>query len=165
MTTVANKNSKIIVYIGEFDRYDFDGKMLCRNTSCLNYPKPPYRKYCSKKCSTKFKSWYYHKFYWDRVRSDIFRRDDYTCQICKHKYQYRYRRFVRSRRLECDHIVPRSLGTKYGYTYDTFENRVRAVLEFLHSHDNLRTVCKSCHRRVTADYLGTRRLFASHDPE
>ena len=42
MTTIAKKSSKIIVYIGEFDKYDIRGKMLCRNTSCSSYPKAPY---------------------------------------------------------------------------------------------------------------------------
>jgi 5-methylcytosine-specific restriction endonuclease McrA len=161
MTPIAKKSSKIIVYIREFDKYDHLGKMLCRNTQCSSYPRAPYRKYCSKKCSSTFRRWYYHNFYWDRVRSDVFKRDDYTCQICKKKYAYRYRKFVRSKNLQCDHIVPRSLGSKHGYTFDTFENRMRAVLEFLHNRNNLRTVCQTCHKRLTSEYLSKRRLIHS----
>ena len=161
MTPIAKKSSKIIVYIREFDKYDDLGKMLCRNTQCSSYPRAPYRKYCSKKCSSTFRRWYYHNFYWDRVRSDVFKRDDYTCQICKKKYAYRYRKFVRSKNLQCDHIVPRSLGSKHGYTFDTFENRMRAVLEFLHNRNNLRTVCQTCHKRLTSEYLRKRRLIHS----
>ena len=66
----SKKNySKMIVYIGEFDKFDGNGKLLCRNSSCVNYPKFPYRKYCSKKCNKDFEHWYYHNFYWERVRS------------------------------------------------------------------------------------------------
>ena len=68
-----------------------------------------------------------------------------------------------SKNLECDHIVPRSLGSRHGYTFDTFENRVRAILEFLHNHNNLRTVCQTCHKRLTADYLSRRRLIHSDE--
>jgi 5-methylcytosine-specific restriction endonuclease McrA len=153
-------NSKMIVYIGEFDKYDNNSKLLCRNSGCLNYPKFPYRKYCSKKCNREFERWYYHNFYWERVRSDIFKRDNYTCQICKSSYPYRYRRrgkFVRSKFLECDHIVPRSLYTKLGYKYDTHENKVKATLEFFHNHNNLRTLCSDCHRLETRRCLSQMR--------
>ena len=80
------------------------------------------------------------------------------------KYQHRYRKFNSSRSLVCDHIVPRSLSTGYGYTCATFENRVRAILEFLHNPDNLRTVSQSCHKRFTSHYLGKRKLFVPYDP-
>jgi 5-methylcytosine-specific restriction endonuclease McrA len=145
----------MIVYINEFDRFDSEGKLLCRNRCCINYPKLPYRKYCSKKCNKDFRHWYYHNFYWERVRSDIFKRDKYTCQICNKKFLYRYRRggFARSSHLECDHIIPRSLYKELGYRYDTFENKVKATLEFLHNHNNLRTLCNSCHRQVTCKFL------------
>src|SRR5919198_4334370 len=151
-------NSKMIVYIGEFDKYDNNSKLLCRNSGCLNYPKFPYRKYCSKKCNREFERWYYHNFYWERVRSDIFKRDNYTCQICKKKYAYTYRRkFARSKKLECDHIIPRSLYEQYGYKYDTLENKIKTTLEFLHSHNNLRTVCYDCHKHVTSKYLSSKK--------
>jgi len=143
-----------IVYIEEFDKHDTGGNLLCRNISCKNHPQSPYRKYCSKKCNKDFRRWYYHNFYWDRVRSDIFRRDNYTCQICKRNYPYRYRkRFARSKKLECDHIVPRSLYKEKGYEFDTLENKIRATLEFFHNHNNLRTLCQDCHRGVTSKYL------------
>src|SRR5918997_1547595 len=73
-----------------------------------------------------FRRWYYHNFFWERVRSDIFKRDKYTCQLCKRKFQYRYRRkFVRSANLECDHIIPRSMYQQMGYKYDTLENKIK----------------------------------------
>ncbi len=145
---------KMIVYIEEFDKYDSKGKLLCRNTHCNNYPKSPYRKYCSKKCNKDFRHWYYHNFYWERVRSDIFKRDKYTCQICKRAFPYTYRRrFARSKKLECDHIIPKSLYGQQGYKHDTLENKIKATLEFFHNHKNLRTLCSDCHKQVTAKYL------------
>ena len=144
----------MIVYIEEFDKYDSKGKLLCRNTHCNDYPKSPYRKYCSKKCNKDFRHWYYHNFYWERVRSDIFKRDRYTCQICKRAFPYTYRRrFARSKKLECDHIIPKSLYGQQGYKYDTLENKIKATLEFFHNHKNLRTLCSDCHKQVTAKYL------------
>ena len=69
-------------------------------------------------------------------------------------YPYRYRRrFARSKKLECDHIVPRSLYEQSGYKFDTLENKIRATLEFFHNHNNLRTLCHDCHRSVTSRYL------------
>ena len=35
---------KMIVYIQEFDKYDSNGNLLCRNTMCPNHPKSPYKK-------------------------------------------------------------------------------------------------------------------------
>jgi 5-methylcytosine-specific restriction endonuclease McrA len=146
--------SRKIVYIKEFDKRDIDGSLLCRNIGCENHPRSPYRKYCSKKCNKEFRHWYYHNFYWERVRSDIFKRDNYTCQICTRSYPYRYhRRFARSKKLECDHIIPRSLYEQNGYKFDTLENKIKTTLEFFHNHNNLRTLCRDCHKRVTSKYL------------
>src|SRR6476469_10216528 len=147
-------SSKNIVYIGEFDKYDITRKAKCRNTGCNNLIRPPFRKYCSIKSNRQFERWYYHNFYWDRVRSDIFKRDNYTCQICSKRYPYTFRKkFARSRGLECDHIVPRSLYEKLGYRFDSLENKVKTIIEFLHNHDKLRTLCRECHKKVTKEYL------------
>jgi 5-methylcytosine-specific restriction endonuclease McrA len=154
------KALRMIVYIGEFDKYDSLGRLLCRNTNCNNYPRSPYRKYCSRKCNKDFERWYYHNFFWDRVRSDIFKRDNYTCQICKRKYPYTYRKkFARSGKLQCDHIVPRSLYEQKGYKYDTLDSKIKTTLEFLHNHNNLRTLCYNCHKQVTAKYRQQRSLL------
>ena len=67
-------------------------------------------------------------------------------------YTYR-RRFARSKKLECDHIIPKSLYGQQGYKYDTLENKIKATLEFFHNHKNLRTLCSDCHKQVTAKYL------------
>lgn len=150
-------HSKMIVYIQEFDKFDDSGKLLCRNTKCNNHPVLPYKKYCSKKCNQEFRRWYYHNFFWERVRSDIFKRDRYTCQLCNRRFLYKYRRkFVKSSNLECDHIVPKSLYQKLGYKYDTLENKIRVTLEFFHNHGNLRTVCRDCHKQVTSMYLSNK---------
>ncbi|TLX66983.1 MAG: HNH endonuclease [Thaumarchaeota archaeon] len=146
--------SRNIVYIREFDKFDSMGNSICRNTGCQNLVKYPFRKYCSKGCSKQFEKWYYHNFYWERVRSDIFKRDNYTCQICRKKYPYTYRKkFARSKRLECDHIIPRSLYKELGFRFDSLDNKIKTITEFLHSHDNLRTLCKECHKGVTKEYL------------
>ncbi len=147
-------SSRNFVYIGEFDKYDNKGNVMCRNTGCMNLIRSPFRRYCSKKCNKEFERWYYHNFYWQRVRSDIFRRDDYTCQLCKTKFPYTYRRkFARSGKLECDHIIPRSHYKQLGYRFDTLDEKIRTVTEFFHNHDNLRTLCKECHKQITVDYL------------
>src|SRR5215211_1652155 len=85
MSILLDQTLKKIVYIQEFDKYDKNGKLLCRNINCNKYPQSPYRKYCSKKCNKEFRHWYYHNFFWERIRSDVFKRDNYTCQICKNK--------------------------------------------------------------------------------
>src|SRR5437867_4142712 len=128
-----------IVYIREFDKFDSMGNTICRNTGCQNLIKYPFRKYCSKECNKQFEKWYYHNFYWDRVRSDIFKRDNFTCQICRKKYPYTFRRkFARSRGLECDHIVPRSLYKKlvvlYFFFYLFLFNYVTKFNFFLHRY-------------------------------
>jgi 5-methylcytosine-specific restriction endonuclease McrA len=159
MVNKSARSQKFIVYIQEFDKYDGHGKILCRNPSCNNYPKLPYRKYCSKECNEEFEHWYYHNFYWDRIRSDIFKRDNYSCQICKRRFPYTYRRrFARSDKLECDHIIPKSLYKRLGYQFDTLENKISAILEFFHNPDNLRTLCHTCHKSVTAKYITTKNL-------
>ena len=68
MTMLLEKTIKKIVYIQEFDKYDNHGKLLCRNISCNKYPQPPYKKYCSRKCNKEFRHWYYHNFFWERIR-------------------------------------------------------------------------------------------------
>jgi 5-methylcytosine-specific restriction endonuclease McrA len=126
-------STRNIVYIREFDRFDKMGNTLCRNTGCQNLIKYPFRKYCSKECSKQF---------------------EYTCQICKKSYPYSYRKkFARSRLLECDHITPRSLYKKLGYKFDSLDNKVKTITEFLHNHNNLRTLCRDCHKGVTKEFL------------
>jgi 5-methylcytosine-specific restriction endonuclease McrA len=99
------------------------------------------------------------------VRSEIFKRDNYTCQICKRNYPYRYRkRFARSKNLECHHIVPRSLYEQNGYRFDTLENKIKATLEFFHNHNNLRTLCHDCHKSVTSKYRSNKSKTLKQEP-
>jgi 5-methylcytosine-specific restriction endonuclease McrA len=163
MTGKLQSRFNMIVYIGEFDKKDSQGRLMCRNTPCNNYPVAPYRKYCSRSCNREFRRWYYHNFYWERVRSDIFRRDNYTCQICNQRYPVRYRSFIRTRNLECDHIIPRSLYEEHGYRCDSLENKVKTTLEFLHNHNNLRTLCRKCHKTITSKYLSGKKKSSNSD--
>ena len=75
-------------------------------------------------------------------------------RFAKRAFPYTYRRrFARTKKLECDHIIPKSLYGQQGYKYDTLENKIKATLEFFHNHKNLRTLCSDCHKQVTAKYL------------
>lgn len=61
---------------------------------------------------------------WARIRSEVFVRDDFTCQYCG----------KRGGRLECDHIFPRSKGG-------------------LSTLDNLQTACRPCNQSKGAKLL------------
>lgn len=54
---------------------------------------------------------------WAKIRNDVFKRDDYTCNYCG----------SRGKSLECDHVVPVSRGGS-------------------HDLDNLVTACKTCNQ-------------------
>jgi 5-methylcytosine-specific restriction enzyme A len=82
--------------------------------------------YCSARCQWGFRGHYF----WDAARSYVFRRDRFTCQICRRRYRVRF--------LEVDHIVEIARGG--------------APLDYL----NLQTVCRSCHRRKTVEFLRAR---------
>jgi len=77
------------------------------------------RHYCSQECMEAFNR--NNSWYW--VRKDVLRRDRYTCQICKTR--------MRKKFLDVDHIIPVRLG---GNPYNK---------------ENLRTLCKDCHRAKT----------------
>jgi 5-methylcytosine-specific restriction endonuclease McrA len=66
-------------------------------------------------------------YFWDSARSYVMLRDRYTCQICRVRH--------RARELDVDHIVEIARGG--------------AALEY----SNLQTVCRSCHRRKTREFL------------
>lgn len=148
------KNDKFIVYINEFDKYDEKNESLCRNINCKNKISKPFRKYCSKRCNIEFTRWYNANFYWRRVRNSVLKRDNFTCQICEIKL-HKKKRYNKPKKnwLECDHIIPKSYYYSFGYRFDTLENKVKTILEFLHNKDNLRTLCYKCHREVTTRSL------------
>ena len=156
----SKKILELIVYINEFDRLDEDGTQKCRNKGCENFVCKPFRRYCSKKCSVEFTRWYNKNFYWRNVRNSILKRDNYTCQICGLKLNKKKRHNkVIGNWLECDHIIPKSYYTFLGYNFDTLENKVKTVLEFLHNDNNLRTLCYKCHRKITLDNHRTKALL------
>ena len=156
----TKKMLRLIVYINEFDRIDKEGKQKCRNKDCENLVCKPFRKYCSRECSVKFTRWYNKNFYWRNIRNSILKRDDYTCQICRLKLnkKKRYNKKI-GNWLECDHIIPKSYYTFLGYNFDTLENKIKTVLEFLHNDNNLRTLCYKCHKKVTLDNYKTKSLL------
>jgi len=156
----SKKILKFIVYINEFDRIDGEGNLKCRNNNCENLVCKPFRKYCSRKCSKDFTKWYNKNFYWRNIRNSILRRDDYTCQICGLKLNKKKRHNKKIENwLECDHIIPKSYYSFLGYNFDTLENKVRTVLEFLHNENNLRTLCYQCHKEVTVNNFKTKSLL------
>ncbi len=62
------------------------------------------------------------------------------------------------RKLECDHIIPKSMFLEMGYRVDNKDDKIKTVMEFFHNHDNLRTLCKTCHKEVTSKYLQLRKI-------
>jgi len=98
------------------------------------------QKYCSKKCqdiSTSPEWQFEHKEelknYWLKLRFEVFKRDNFTCQYCG--------RNVKKDKIKicCDHIIPRKKGGK-----DTI--------------DNLTTACEDCNLGKR-DVLLTERLL------
>ncbi|MBA3751059.1 MAG: hypothetical protein H0X03_09265 [Nitrosopumilus sp.] len=155
-----DKIKKFIVYINEFDKFDENNEPVCRNNECIKKVCKPFRKYCSKKCSKEFSKWYNSNFYWSRVRSSVFKRDDFTCQICEIKLHKRKRyNKLKQNWLECDHIVPKVYYYDFGYRFDTLENKIKTIIEFFHNKDNLRTLCYNCHKQVTLNNKRQKRLM------
>ncbi len=87
--------------------------------NCKNPVPKGRRHYCSDECMESFNR--ENRWFW--VRKDVLRRDGYRCSICKQRF--------RKRELDVDHIIPVQMGGK------------------LFDKDNLRTLCRSCHRKKT----------------
>jgi 5-methylcytosine-specific restriction endonuclease McrA len=162
-TTTITQNSKnhkitnFIVYIREFDKFDDRGVEICRNHDCIEPVCKPFKKYCSNKCSKHFTKWYNSNFYWRNVRNRVLKRDNYTCQICGIQLD-RKKRYNKSLKnwLECDHIIPKSYYYHLGYQFDTLDNKVRTILEFVHNGNNLRTLCYKCHKKQSVTVASNR---------
>lgn len=150
--TNSQRIAKFIVYIHEFDKVDENGNQQCRNHNCIQSVCKPFKKYCSKKCSSQFTKWYNANFYWRNIRNQVLKRDKYTCQICgivlnkKKRYNKPLKNW-----LECDHIIPKSYYYHLGYQFDTLDNKVKTILEFVHNGNNLRTLCYKCHKKLSAN--------------
>lgn len=86
--------------------------------------------YCGRRCQWRFQG----HFFWDAARTYVIHRDRFTCRRCGRRH--------RVRELEVDHIVEIARG---GASLD---------------YDNLQTLCRSCHREKTVQFLRTRRTDA-----
>lgn len=153
----SQKVANFIVYIHEFDKFDESGNQKCRNHDCMQSVCKPFKKYCSKKCSSQFTKWYNANFYWRNIRNQVLKRDNYTCQICGIVLNKK-KRFNKPLKnwLECDHIIPKSYYHHLGYQFDTLDNKVKTILEFIHNGNNLRTLCYKCHRKLSVNVVSNR---------
>ena len=107
-------------YLNRKPIYDAEGNSICIN---CGKPLPKQRwLYCSSKCNMEF--YKNHVKDWGLIREQVFKRDKYTCQRCGLK--------LSSSELQCDHIIPISLG---GPEFDM---------------RNLQTLCEDCHKKKTA---------------
>ncbi len=163
MNITKDRIEQFIVYINEFDKYDENNAPICRNIDCKNKVCKPFRKYCSKKCNKDFCRWYNSNFYWSRVRNKVLKRDNFTCQICEITLHKKKRYNKLKNWLECDHLVPKSYYYTFGYRFDTLENKIKAILEFFHNQDNLRTLCYKCHKEVTIKHRKEKGLLLMKD--
>lgn len=97
------------------------------NCWCGTKPIKPRRKYC---CQTHADLWYFSiRGYWDGIRQGILRLFDYTCAECGFTPDKKY---GRDQYFDVDHEIAIALG---GMCYDI---------------DNLRPLCKKCHKIKTA---------------
>lgn len=76
-----------------------------------------------------------HRFKYRQWRSDVFQRDDYTCQSCG----------IRGASIQADHIKP--------FAFLIFKNKISSIdeaesCEELWNIDNGRTLCIPCHRKT-----------------
>ena len=87
------------------------------------------RKYCT---SDHGYMWYYYiSLYWNSFRSNIFKRDNYTCVICG--FHEKYKNYPNESLFDADHIISLGMG---GECFD---------------EDNVRTLCKPCQKMKTAE--------------
>ena len=84
--------------------------------------KPRQRKHCS--TDHGYIKYYYITMYWDRFRTKMIERDNHTCVICGYKNKD-------DRVFDVDHIQSIALG---GECFD---------------ENNVRTLCKQCHKAKT----------------
>ena len=138
-----------------FNRYH-DKLLMCRNPDCKSRPQKPFFFYCSSDCKIKFEQWFEKYIMWSTARWDILVRDNFTCQKCNtcHRNDYEYK-------LDVDHIKPRAII--YDECILEFRKlppkeqrktipRRKFYIDFLkkcNDPKNLRTLCKSCHKKVS----------------
>lgn len=104
------------------------------------------RKYCDEEC---FLNWYdaLNIPSWTKIRDQVFERDNYTCKLCgKHFNKGETDGWTSA--LECDHIIP------VVRVFNIFHTKQNIPIEdiygrYVYGEENLRTLCKDCHRVVT----------------
>ncbi|MCI4349151.1 MAG: HNH endonuclease [Thermoplasmata archaeon] len=82
--------------------------------------------YCGRRCQWRFQGHYF----WDAARTYVIHRDRFTCQVCRVRQ--------RVRNLEVDHILEIARGGP--------------ALRY----ENLQTLCRTCHRAKTIQFLRER---------
>lgn len=107
------------VYLNRTTKTDENGNKICINCGEI-LPKRRWL-YCSDKCNMEF--YKKHVKDWGIFRLEVFKRDNYTCQMCGKK------QFESD--VECDHIIPIFRG---GAEFDK---------------NNLQTLCRRCHKKKT----------------
>ena len=119
---------------------DLPQKILEDGTRCcINCEKPlqgRQQRYCSPECADAI----YEKYLWDNIKEKVFKRDNFTCQMCGLKpsesESHLYFENGDWHSLEVDHKIPFAKGGS-------------------HSLDNLQTLCKKCHKKKTiTDFYG-----------
>ena len=86
-------------------------------------------------------------FNYRQWRSDVFMRDNYTCQICGKRG---------NGRIEADHHIKQFSLILKGYNIKTLEDAENC--EELWNINNGRTLCKDCHRK-TKSYGNKKQLL------
>jgi len=100
------------------------------------------QKYCSDECLW---DWWHSLNIptYTNIPSKVFKRDKYQCQLCRKKFN--------ESELECDHIIPIvrifQIAKKHGWSDDVVWR------DWIYSPKNLRTLCKDCHKIVTAGLI------------
>lgn len=120
-----------------FNKYDKAGRELCRNVYCNNLA--GIHHYCSWKCRNEFVKYHRMNFTWQGVRWRVFVRDKWLCQLCGRKVN----------KPQADHIKPIALMKEFGYKSMT----LKTFKEYIYNLDNLRTLCYTCHKKVTKNFM------------
>jgi 5-methylcytosine-specific restriction endonuclease McrA len=148
------------VPIDWFNRF-YNKQKLCRLPGCTSSPKYPYHFYCGYKHQQSFLKKIYFKIVdWDSIRSKIIVRDKFTCKLCRYKTDHTFSDF------DVDHIRPRAvIYDEVFKQYNSLKNKKKNTqvyrqyyiryLEIANNPKNLRTLCKPCHKLVTADFLAS----------
>lgn len=131
-----------------------NGHLLC--VWCGTEVTPPKRCWCSQTCIDR----YLDHTDWRRMRWAVYRRDDGKCQGCGFDID-RWRRLRNGRKTPraCKAAINRMIGLPTHHRESIWEcDHIVPVAEGGHALgiDNLRVLCKPCHRKETARYARIR---------